>query len=406
MIFDFFSLAFTNLKQRQLRSWLTMIGIFIGIAAVIALISIGQGLKVAINEQFSIIGADKIIVHPKSAGFGPLGALSPGQITKDDLKLIERVNGVAVVSGRLLKPVRIEFNNKVITNFAVSWPEKNSAMELIREFNNYQADKGRMLNKNDKGKVMLGQNFNTDKFFGEEVRPGNKILVNNKEFRVVGILKTIGDPERDGSVLINENEMRQLLGVPEEYSMLIAKVSQNSNVDKISEDIARTLRRDRHLEKGKEDVEVETPQQLLNSFNTIFNVVQAVLIGIAAISLLVGGIGIMNTMYTSVLERTREIGILKAIGATKKNILTLFIIESSLIGLFGGAIGVFIGIALSKIVEIAASHAFGSPLIRAEITLSLVFFSLLFSFVIGTLSGVMPAKKAAELQPVEALRYE
>lgn len=383
-----------------------MIGIFIGIAAVIALISLGQGLKAAINEQFSVIGADKIIVTPKSATFGPPGSLAPSIVTKDDLRLLERVNGVELATGRLLEAARLEFNDIVAINFMVSLPEESKEREMISEVNSYKAQEGRMLTKNDRGKIMLGTGFNLKDTFEKQLRPGNKILVNDKEFEIVGMLDTIGDPERDSSILMNEKDMRDLLDMPDKYDMLIAKISNPEDIDLISEEIKRAFRRDRGLKEGKEDIEVQTPQQLLNSFNTILNIVQAVLIGIAGISLLVGGIGIMNTMYTSVVERTREIGILKAIGATKRNIMTLFLIESGLIGLVGGVIGVMIGIALSKGVEFAAYQAFGSALIRAEVNATMIIFALVFSFGVGTISGLMPAKKAAELQPIEALRYE
>ncbi|HIG93738.1 MAG: hypothetical protein QT02_C0006G0043 [archaeon GW2011_AR9] len=406
MIKDYFSLALTNLLQRRVRSWLTMIGIFIGIAAVIALISLGQGLQNAVNEQFSIIGADKIIISPKSAGFGPPGSLSAGKVTKDDIHLLEQVNGVDTVAGRLLKPVSLEFNDKLLITFAVSWPEDKGAMQLIQDFNNYQVAQGRMLNKQDNGKVMLGSSFAQDTAFGKAVRPGNNININGKKFKVIGIIESLGDPGRDNSVLMNEEEMRDLLDVPEEYSLLVAQISANANIDTVSADILRAFRRDRHVKEGKEDVEIQTPQQLLSSFTTILNVVQAVLIGIAAISLLVGGIGIMNTMYTSVLERTREIGIMKAIGASKQHILLLFLIESGLIGVLGGAIGIILGIALSKGVAFIAAKALGSALLQADISPLMIIFALLFSFAVGTISGLLPAKNAAELQPVEALRFE
>ena len=406
MIRDFFLLAVTNLRQRRLRSWLTMIGIFIGIAAVIALISLGQGLQNAVAAQFSSIGADKIIITPKSAGFGPPGSLAPGSVTKDDLRLLGRVHGVQTVAGRLLKPVRLEFNDKVFITFAVSWPEEKDAAALITEFNNYQAEQGRMLREHDQGKVMLGSHFKEDEHFGKHIAPGNSVFINGKSFHVIGILKPLGDPGRDNSVLMNEDELRTLTNTPEEYSVLVAQVAPSADINIISEEILRAFRRDRHQQKGKEDVEVQTPQQLLQSFTAILNIVQAVLIGIAAISLLVGGIGIMNTMYTSVLERTREIGILKAIGATRKNILLLFLIESGLIGLLGGTIGILLGIALSKGVALVAAQALGSSLLQADVSVTMIIGALLFSFIIGTASGLLPAKTAADLQPVEALRFE
>ena len=406
MIKDFFILAVTNLRQRQVRSWLTLIGIFIGIAAVIALISLGQGLQSAVTAEFSAIGADKIIITPKSGGFGPPGSLAPGMITKDDLKLVQRVNGVQIVAGRLLKPVRAEFNDKVQFTFAVSLPEDQEAAKLVTTVNNYQAQRGRMLSSHDKGKVMVGSNLAKESSFGQALLPGNHFEINGKRFSLVGILAPLGDPGRDTSVLMNEADLRDLANAPQEYSLMVAQIAPQQDIDALSAAIIRAFRRDRHQQEGKEDVEVQTPQQLLSSFTTILNVVQAVLIGIAAISLLVGGIGIMNTMYTSVLERTREIGILKAIGATRRDILLLFLIESGLIGVLGGAIGILLGISLSKGVAFAASRALGSSLLQAKISISMILFALIFSFAVGTLSGLLPAKSAAEMEPVDALRFE
>lgn len=406
MIRDFFLLAFTNIRQRKLRSWLTMIGIFIGVAAVIALISLGQGLQAAISEQFSIIGTDKIMVSPKSAAFAPPGAFTSSKVTKDDLKVLRRVHGVTDVAGVLFRAVRIEFNDHTALQFATGWPEQREAIALMQEFNNYKLTAGRMLEGSDSHKVVVGSQYADKKLFGKEIRVGNKISVNGQEFKVIGILKSVGDPSTDNGIIIPEQELREIIQLPDEYNLLVARVAPASDIDAVSKDILRTFRKERNLKEGKEDIEVQTPQQLLESFSTILNIVQAVLIGIAAISLLVGGIGIMNTMYTSVVERTREIGVLKALGAKKKHILSLFLIESGLLGLMGGSIGIILGISLSKGVELLAKSMFGSPLLRAEITLPLIAFALLFSFTVGVFSGLFPAKTAAELQPMEALRYE
>ncbi len=187
--------------------------------------------------------------------------------------------------------------------------------------------------------------------------------------------------------------------------MIIAKVSSGTDIEEVAKDVKKELRKDRNLEEGKEDFIVKSPTQLLESFNTILIVLQVMLIGIASISLLVGGIGIMNTMYTSVLERTQEIGIMKSIGAKNSDILTIFLFESGILGFLGGLIGVIIGIILSKTVEIIAS-SLGFALLKPYISIWLVIGALTFSFLIGIFSGVFPAMQASKLNPVEALRYE
>jgi putative ABC transport system permease protein len=406
MFYDYFYIAFTNVMSRGLRSWLTMIGIFIGIAAVIALISVSQGLKDSINTQFSAIGADKLIILPKSAGFGPPGSNSVGTLGKDDLKLINRVKGVELSAGRLLKSAKVEFNNVELTTFATSLPHDKNAAELITSINTLTAEKGRLLKKEDKNKVVIGAEYNAKNLFKKKINVGNGILVNNKRFEIIGIAKRIGDPGRDRAIWMNEDDARELFKEPDNFAMIVSKVSSSENPSKVAQEIEKSIRRDRHEKEGKESFEVQTPEQLLESFNSILTVIQVVLIGIAAISLLVGGVGIMNTMYTAVLERTKEIGVMKAIGAKKRDILSIFVIESGMLGMAGGIIGVLIGIALSKIVEIAAEKAFGPSLIKAHISIELILGAIAFSFIIGVISGVVPARKASNLQPVEALRYE
>ncbi len=158
------------------------------------------------------------------------------------------------------------------------------------------------------------------------------------------------------------------------------------------------------MEAGKEDFIIQTPEQLLGTLNTILNIIQGVLVGIAAISLIIGGIGITNTMYTAVVERTREIGIMKSIGATPKTIMYLFLVESGLLGLIGGVIGVILGVSLAKIVEFAAFQAFGTSLIQVTISPVVIIGALLFAFIVGAISGAFPAKQAANMNPVDALR--
>ena len=178
------------------------------------------------------------------------------------------------------------------------------------------------------------------------------------------------------------------------------------NPDIVAEDIEEALRDERDERIGQETFSVQSFSQLLETFTDIFAVVQAVLIGIAAISLIVGGIGIMNTMYTSVLERTKEIGIMKAVGARNRDIFLIFLIESGLLGLVGGIIGILLGIGIGKGVEYLAASQLGTPFLQAIFGFPLILSALAFSFIIGAASGVLPAMQAARLKPADALRYE
>ncbi len=403
MIQDYFKLALRSVKQRKLRSWLTMLGIFIGIAAAVALISLSQGLQTAIADQFVQLGSDKLMVQAAGSGFGPPGTAVSKPLTVKDKKAMEELQGVDLVVGRMLRIAKLEFKDEIKYSYVVSMPTEEKERALVIEANNYKIGAGRLLEKDDNYKVMVGHDFAAD-FFEEPLELRNKIKIQNQEFTVVGILKKSGNPQQDSTLMVPEDTLRTILGVDEDYDIIAVRAKSGENLAAVSENIKKELRKSREVEKGKEDFSVQTPENLLATLNTILMVIQGVLVGIAAISLVVGGLGIMNTMYTSVLERTKEIGIMKAVGATNTEISSLFLIESGMLGLFGGLIGVVLGLLISKTVEFVAFQIFESYLIKASFSLPLIFGALLFAFVLGAVSGAFPARQAARLRPVEALR--
>lgn len=400
MISDYFSLALGSLRKRFLRTLLTMIGIFIGIAAVVSLISLGQGMQSAINAQFASVGTDKVLIQGASAGFGPPGQNTAGSVTEDDLNLVEDVSGVKLAAGRLFQSVNAEYSGQTKIVFGVSLPERDDRRELIAESMNLEIAEGREPKSGDSGKILVGNAY-ADEFFTKEVRIGSKIMINDKKFEVVGIAEKSG--RFDDMIFMNEEDLREILGEEDKFNIIVAQTDPGADTDDVSEKISKKMRRDRNQKEGFEDFTVETSQELIDSVNLILGVLQAIFIGIAAISLLVGGIGIMNTMYTAVLERTREIGIMKAVGARNGDILMLFLVESGILGLTGGGIGVLIGMGLSKLVELASRQAIGG-LIQAHFPITLIIGALAFSFLVGTISGLFPAIQASKLQPVEAFR--
>jgi len=250
---------------------------------------------------------------------------------------------------------------------------------------------------------MVGHNFAED-FFDQSLELRDKILIEDYSFEVVGILKKSGNPQQDNTLIIPEAAFREILGIDEIYDIIPAKISSGEDIELVTERVKKELRKYRDVEEGKEDFTVETPGDILATLNNILLIVQGVLVGIAAISLIVGGIGIMNTMYTAVHERTREIGIMKALGAKNKDISLLFLIESGFLGFFGGVIGVTLGYLISKGVELVAFQIYESLLIQAQFSLTLMIGMLLFGFGVGAASGVFPARQAANLKPVDALR--
>ena len=400
-IFDYFKLAFKNLRTRKTRTWLTMLGIFIGIAAVVSLISLGQGLQAAINEQFETMGTDKIMVSPGGGFFG-IGA--GAELTKDDIDIVKKTKGVEAVTEMLYKIAKVEFKEEVKYTFVTGIPLDENK-KIIEDMQAFEMEIGRDLKEGEKYKAIISYLINNGEFFEEAVTINDKILIEDREFKVVGSLKRIGNPSDDSQLIIPIETARELFDEPDKVDIIMVQVRKGENPDEVAENIKEDLRDFRNVKEGEEDFSVITYLQIIDSFNSIFNIVQLVVIGIAAISLIVGGIGIMNTMYTAVLERTNEIGVMTAIGGKNSDVLLIFLLESGTLGLAGGAIGIGLGIGLSKLVEFIAV-ATGTTMLKAYFPWYLIVGALAFSFIVGTISGILPARKAANLKPVDALRYE
>jgi putative ABC transport system permease protein len=410
---DYIRIAFTNLTHRRLRSWLTMIGIFIGIAAVVSLISVGQGLEAAIEEQFQSLGADTLIIQPRGAGFGPQGEANPIKLTTEDQDVVSKTNGVVQTASMIFRSREVRFKDEVtfeiIVGLPLSPPEER---DLALRATTYQIEDGRNLESGDGFKAVLGYDYTEDEtVFSRRVRIGDKLTAANNTFDVVGFLESLGNPSDDQSVIIPLETAEDVLDIEEVNGnrvrdFITAQIDPNANPASVQANVERQLRNFRDVEEGDEDFQVQTAEELLDSFNTILGVVQGVLIGIAMISLLVGGIGIMNTMYTSVLQRTKDIGIMKAIGARNQDVAKIFIIESGLLGFAGGAIGVALGYLISRGVSLAAASYLGDMFLITYFPLWLVLGGLGFSTIVGTLSGIFPALQASRKDPVESLRYE
>jgi len=263
-------------------------------------------------------------------------------------------------------------------------------------------EEGRLFLPGDKNSVLIGYDIahQTDKYFDKEIDVKNSIYLDDEKFRVIGIFEKMGN-EIDDRIYLPLEKARELFDQPDIVNAFVVKVADGLDTEKMADVIQRKLERKR----GDDDFDIFTPAQLLEQFNQILGVVKAVLAGIAAISLFVGGLGIMNSMFTSVLERTREIGVMKAVGARNSDIMIIFMIESGLIGMIGGVIGVSIGVTVAFMVEYGAK-IFGFTLLNIKIDIFLVLFGILFAFIVGMISGLIPAIRAAMLKPVDALRYE
>ena len=403
MFKDYIRFIFGTFQERKLRSFLTMVGIVIGIAMIVTLISLGQGLQESIKSQFTEAGINSIMISPGGAFFG-LGSVGGPKLTNTDIKAIESVPGVKTVGGWVYKISQVQSDHEKKYTFVIGLP-LGEAYDMVTGTMNFKVIKGREIKDSDFYKCNIGIDLYEGKFFKKSINLRDKLTIEGKNFEVVGIVGRIGNPQDDSQIYIPLEAAYEIFGVKEEYNNILASVVDEANSEKIAEDIKSKLRKERDVKEGEEDFSVMTFAQLISTYNSILFIVQAVLIGLAAISLLVGGVGIMNTMFTSVLERTREIGIMKAIGARNKDIIMIFLFEAGVLGLAGGIIGTLIGAGISKLVEFIAMNV-GYSILRVSISFWLIFGSILFSFLVGCLSGIVPAIRAAGLKPVEALRYE
>ncbi len=402
---DYVTLAVNSLAHRRLRSFLTIVGIFIGIATVVALLSLGQGLQDTIQGEFDKLGADKITVMGSNglAASPFVSATTAKPIGENDRKAIQKIRGVDVAGGILYKSVGMTFKRQSASTFAIGVPT-DGTQKVFEETQFGNLEQGRDLRDGDKNKIVIGARVH-DGLFDKTVSPGDTITVDGTPMQVVGVYATLGNDVDDNSIYLALDDMREKFDEPDLLSMILVKVQKTADINNVAEAMEEKLRKIKNQEKGEETFAVSTPEQITEQFNTIFGVVTLVLVGIAAISLVVGGVGIMNTMYTSILERTKEIGILKAVGAKQNDIMLLFLLESGMLGLVGGLVGVVFGAGLSKIAEFGIQQsAFDS--FKASLSPDLLLGALLFSFLVGALSGALPARAAAKLNPVDALRYE
>ncbi|MFH1607528.1 MAG: ABC transporter permease [archaeon] len=404
MLKDYFSLSSKNLRKRGLRSWLTILGIFIGIAAVVSLITLGAGLKAAVLGQFGGLSVDVLNVQNKGAGFGPPGSTVVEKLNDDDLRIIKNVRGVKIVIPRLIRVGQLEYNDVSGFGYGGDIPDDKEQMELVYQWFEIGVEEGRLLKQGDSGKVLLGNDFSDNNDFGKPFAVGKKVKINGEEFEIVGILEKSSSFQLNSVVFFMNSDLSELMDAEGEYDLFAVQVEDKDEIGEVARAIADDLRRDRNEKVGEETFTVETPLQSLSAVNNVLNIINLIVVGIAFISLFVGGVGIANTMYTSVVERTKEIGVMKAIGAKNSDIMWLFMIEAGLLGLVGGIVGALIGLGGAILVSNLANNALGNDLFIVSVNYTLLIGAVSFSFFVGIISGVLPALQASKLNVVDALR--
>lgn len=403
-----------NLTQRKLRSALTTLGVIIGIAAIVAMVSATQGVSSYISNELEKLQGDRIIITPVQS---QLGGILPtaANLTERDVEEVSKVSGINVAYGQIERTYAVEFQGEVssfrVVGISPSAYEKLDTLGM---------DAGRYLKETDRYSAVVGYSVAYDTF-KSEIGLRKKIFIKGVEFQVVGIHKKAGGAftQTDLSVYIPKDVMREIFNLDKDsVGSIIVGIKKEADINEVAGRIEDAIRRLHKVPKGEEDFTVITPEYVRSIVGQITGLLSVLLGGIAGISLVVGTIGITNIMYVTVSERTREIGVMKAIGATNRDILRLFILESGFISLLGGVIGILLGLGLGEGILYLAHIALGTiqmprgggaiQLVQPHIVVmpELIMGVIILSFLVGVFAGLFPARKAANLDPIVALRYE
>jgi len=403
---DLANYAVGAMLHRSLRSWLTILGVVIGIAAIVALVSIGYGINSYITSQLEAFGSNFVGVSagsPRTGGQAGMMAMSPfvgsrGVIlTTNDANALKGLPGVESVYTVIGTRGDVEYRGEV-AGCAVA----GISAGMFKDFSRLlRIEEGRAFTESDSHVVVVGKKVASGTF-KEDIKLERTLTIGNASYRVIGLLgKTEGSifPVDNVVFMPYDDAQAYMADVkePNQVDLIVVQTAPGADPDEVAHEITLRLRNVRHVTEDTQDFKVSTPTTLLQRINAITSVLSLFLAGIAAISLIVGGVGIANTMFMAVTERTQEIGVMKAVGATERDILEVFLIESGLMGLIGGILGAILGCAVSF-----ALNQFGVPaMLKPEV----IAFAILFAFVVGAVSGFFPARRAARMEPVEALGF-
>jgi len=395
-IIDIFNLIGKKMNEKKGRVLLTIIGIIIGIFTFTFFIFVSQGLENAIFEQFSSIGAN--ILGVTAAGQGTNGPpTGEGLTDKEVAKVKQVVRDYVYVSPGIFYKTKFEYGKEKKDAMALSYPDES--LDEVNLDLGVNVIEGRKLRPGDKGSITLGYKL-AKEGFDREIKVGSSLKVGDESFRVVGISEEQGDLFIDNSIFMNFDDIKKISG-QETYSVIRIKFIEGADLDYYYNAIDKRLNTN-----GKEkNVEISSPAQVMEQFNQIIGLLSAIIGFISSVALVVGGINVMNTMYSNVIERTNEISVMKALGATNANIRNLFLIESSMLGLFGSLIGVSLSYGLAEIVSfLITTYAGYNVPIYFDPTFFII--TITVAMTITTVFGTYPAIRAANVNPADNLRDE
>jgi putative ABC transport system permease protein len=394
-------MAINMVVHSQLRSWLTIIGIVIGVASVISIVSIGTGLENQVNENLGGLGADIITITPGFAkAFRNGGNVDnvQAELTRKDVQALKGVSEIGYIDTNINGRLKVYYLGKS-AKIAVKGVDQKVWHQITQD----DIHDGRLLGPSDQNVVVIGYKIAKDYF--DDVIGINKIItIEDRAFRVVGIL----EEGSDSKIIMPLNSAYQLTEEKEKgvYDSITVKVKEGSDIDLVMDKIEKKLMIARHVTRKDRDFTIISMKQIQEKISDITGTITVFLGAIAAVALVVGAVGIANTMFTSVLEKTKQIGIMKAIGARNKDILLIFLINSGLMGMVGGLIGVVLGVLISKVIPFVLPRAADGSMMATAVTIEVVALALFISIIIGMVAGAIPARSGSKLKPVDALRFE
>jgi putative ABC transport system permease protein len=413
--FDIFRLSLSHVRKSKMRSWLTIIGIVIGVAAVVAIISIGQGMQASVQSRLGSLGADLITVSPgfsRATGGGGFGGGSAGStsinLTDKDLNVIKQVPGVLYVNGMVSGRSDMILGTEK-TSVSISGVDPVVWRSMVTT----QLESGRYIQPGDSNTVVIGYSLAHETFL-QPITLNRPITIGGKTFKVVGIFVQsgggFGGGGGDNAVYMPADYAREVITTNvsrNAFTSIMVKVADPALANQVAADIVTKLMPARHVNPRTRDFTVTEFAVIQQQITSVVQTISLFLAAIAAVSLLVGAVGIANTMFMSVMERTRQIGLLKALGATDNEVMKLFLLESGLFGFVGGVLGILFGVLISVVISAVGLRAIGpGGAMNAVVTPELLVFALAFSVFVGIISGVAPARSAAKMNPVDALRFE
>lgn len=392
---ELLKLAWQSLIANKLRSILTTLGIIIGVFSIILLVSLGTGLQTYITSQISSLGSNLIFVIPGApgGGRGVGGVITNKLLSTDATKLANKLRTLALVTGFVQQTSSVKYQNKIDKNTTIAGASSNY-IDIV----NLSMDQGTFFTPEQERagrKVAIVGHTVVDKLFNGENPIGKVITVGSGRFTIIGVVAKRGSVfglDQDNVVGIPITVALRQFGITN-ISTIYIKAKDATLVSFVEKQATKTL-----LERlGPDDFNLQTQDTALSTVTNITNILSLALGGIAAISLLVGGIGVANIMLVSVTERTREIGLRKALGARRQDILLQFLLEAVILSVSGGLVGILLGLGASLIVAM---------LLVSQVTSWSIFLAFSFSVLVGVVFGMAPAIKASKLSPIEALRYE